>query len=113
MKRGEVWIGNLNPNRGAEVGKIRPVLVIQSDFLTNAGSDTVVVLPLTTQVRPAREPLRVAIRARDRLRQPCHVVPEQPRTLDRQRLKDGPLTTLSQEEMEKVERVLRAVLGLP
>lgn len=113
MKRGEVWIGNLNPNRGAEVGKVRPVLIIQSDFLTNAGSETVVVLPLTTQVRPSREPLRIAIHARDRLQQSCHVIPEHPRTLDRQRLKDGPLTTLSQEEMAKVERVLRAVLGLP
>jgi mRNA interferase MazF len=113
MRRGEVWIGNLNPNRGAAVGKIRPVLVIQSDFLTEAGSETVVVLPMTTQVRASREPLRVVIRARDRLQHPCHVVPEQPRTLDRQRLRDGPLTTLSREEMARVERVLRAVLGLP
>jgi hypothetical protein len=23
MRRGEIWLGNLNPNRGAEVGKIR------------------------------------------------------------------------------------------
>jgi mRNA interferase MazF len=112
MKRGEVWVGNLNPSRGAEVGKVRPVLIVQSDFLTDAGSETVVILPLTTQLRPSREPLRVAIQARDRLRQSCHVVPEQPRTLDRQRLKDGPLTVLSQEEMAKVERVMRAVLGL-
>ncbi|MGQ0511970.1 MAG: type II toxin-antitoxin system PemK/MazF family toxin [Betaproteobacteria bacterium] len=113
MKRGEVWIGNLNPNRGAEVGKVRPVLIVQSDFLTDAGSETIVVLPMTTQLRPSREPLRVAIPARGRLRQTCHVAPEQPRTLDRQRLKDGPLTTLTQDEMTQVERVMRAVLGLP
>ena len=31
MKRGEVWVANLNPTRGREVGKIRPVLVIQGD----------------------------------------------------------------------------------
>ena len=46
MRRGEIWIGNLNPNRGAETGKIRPVLIIQADFLTYQGSPTVVVLPL-------------------------------------------------------------------
>lgn len=112
MRRGEVWIGNLNPNRGAETGKIRPVLILQADFLTHQGSATVVVLPLTTQVRPSKEPLHVTIAARDRLRENCQVMPEQPRTLDRTRLAEGPLTVLTADEMAKVERSLLAVLGL-
>jgi mRNA interferase MazF len=112
MRRGEVWLGNLNPNRGAEAGKIRPVLVVQADFLTQQGIPTVVVLPLTTQVRSSTEPLHVGIPARDRLEQPCQVMPEQPRTLDRTRLIDGPLTTLGAQEMARVERTLAAVLGL-
>jgi len=112
VKRGEVWIGNLNPSRGAEVGKVRPVLIVQADFLTSAGNETIIVLPLTTQVRPSLEPLRIPIPARDRLRQACHVIPERPRALDRRRIKDGPLTTLSRAEMARVERVLRTVLGL-
>jgi len=112
MRRGEVWVGNLNPNRGAEAGKIRPVLIVQADFLTRQEVPTIVVLPLTTQVRPALEPLHVTIGARDRLRETCQVMPEQPRTLDRARLVDGPLTTLSAAEMARVERTLMAVLGL-
>ena len=56
MRRGEIWLGNLNPNRGAEVGKIRPVLIMQADFLIAQGEPTVVVLPLTTQVRASKEP---------------------------------------------------------
>ena len=112
MRRGEVWIGNLNPNRGAETAKIRPVLIIQADFLTHQGHATVVVLPLTTQARPAMEPLRVTVPARDRLRETCQVIPEQPRTLNRTRLADGPLTILTAQEMAKVERALLAVLGL-
>ena len=28
MRRGEVWVARLNPNQGAEVGKVRPVVVI-------------------------------------------------------------------------------------
>ncbi|MGC8592061.1 type II toxin-antitoxin system PemK/MazF family toxin, partial [Acidithiobacillus sp.] len=51
IRRGEVWVGNLNPPRGVEIGKIRPVLIIQADELTAAGTPLVVVLPLTTQVR--------------------------------------------------------------
>jgi mRNA interferase MazF len=112
MKRGEVWIGNLNPNRGAEVGKIRPVLIIQADFLTDQGEPTIIVLPLTTQVRASKEPLHVTIPARDRLLQACQVMPEQPRTLDRQRLANGPLTRLTAAEMQAVEKSLMAVLGV-
>jgi mRNA-degrading endonuclease toxin of MazEF toxin-antitoxin module len=39
-------------------------------------------------------------------------MPEQPRSLDRKRLIEGPLTRLTADEMERVERSLRAVLGL-
>ena len=112
MKRGEIWVGNLNPNRGAEVGKIRPVLIMQADFLTDQGEPTIVVLPLTTQVRASKEPLHVMISARDRLVQTCQVMPEQPRTLDRNRLADGPLTRVTSEEMRAVEKSLMAVLGM-
>ena len=52
MRRGEIWLGDLNPNRGTEIGKIRPVLIVQADFLIAQGDPTIVVLPLTTQVYP-------------------------------------------------------------
>ena len=112
MRRGEIWLGNLNPNRGAEVGKVRPVLIIQADFLIAQGDSTLIVLPLTTQVRASKEPLHVTIRARGELAQDCQVMPEQPRTLDRRRLIEGPLTRLTDDEMRNVERSLIAVLGL-
>jgi mRNA interferase MazF len=112
MRRGEIWVGNLNPNRGNEVGKIRPVLILQADFLIEQGEPTLVVLPLTTQVRKSKEPLHVTIPARGRLRETCQVMCEQPRTLDRTRLGEGPLTTLSPDEMRAVEASFKAVTGL-
>ena len=112
MKRGEIWIGNLNPNRGAEIGKVRPVLIIQEDQLSDAGLPTVVVLPLTTQVRAGLRHLRVLISARDRLRQDCQVMMDQPRALDRNRLGEGPLTRLTSQEQDQVNQVLRVLLGL-
>ena len=112
IRRGQIWTANLNPNRGHEVGKIRPVLVVQGDWLSAAQSRTVVVLPLTSEVRREAEPLRVTIGARDNLRLDSQVVVEQPRTLDRRRLGDGPLTELSIDEMARVEECLLAVLGI-
>lgn len=112
MKRGEIWVANLNPPRGREVGKIRPVLVVQADELIAADTPMLVVLPLTTQVYPQFELWRVTIPARDRLQMTCQVIVDQPRALDRARLGDGPLTALSREEMASVERGLRLVLGM-
>jgi mRNA interferase MazF len=111
MRRGEIWVAKLNPPRGREVGKIRPVLIIQADELTAAGTPLVVVLPVTTSIYPAFKLWRVSIAARDRLEKPCQVIVDQPRALDKNRLRDGPLTTLTRNEMAAVERGLQMVLG--
>ena len=89
IRRGQVWVANLNPNRGHEAGKVRPVVIVQGDWLSAAQSRTVVVLPLTSDVRRDAEPLRVTIGARGGLRMDSQVVVEQPRTLDRRRLGEG------------------------
>jgi len=74
-----------------EVSKIRPVLIIQSDELLEAGTPMVIVLPLTTQVYPSFRIWRITIPAGDRLERDCQVVVDQPRSLDRTRIGDGPL----------------------
>jgi len=112
MRRGEIWTANLNPTRGAEVGKIRPVLIVQSDWLTQAGSATVLVVPLTTQCRESTEALRVTIPARGRLREPCQTVTEKLRAVDRSRFGTGPLTNATDEEMSSLEQRLNGVLGM-
>jgi len=50
--RGQICVANLNPSRGQQLGKLRPVVVNQADELAANGSTTVIVLPLTTQVYP-------------------------------------------------------------
>jgi len=112
IRRGELWVANLNPGRGREVAKIRPVLVIQDDALTAAGTPMVIVLPLTTRVYPGFSLWRVTIEPRERLLKPCQVIIDQPRALDINRIGDGPLTRLTEAELSQVERSLKAVMGL-
>jgi len=111
-RRGEIWVANLNPGRGREIAKIRPVLIIQDEALTTSGTPMIVVLPLTTQVYPAYKYWRVTVEPRDRLLKSCQVIVDQPRALDIDRIGDGPLTSLTSEEMAAVERGLKGVLGL-
>ena len=112
MRRGQIWVANLNPTRGAEIGKVRPVIVLQSDWLTDSGSDTVLVVPLTTRHWESQEALRVTIAARDRLRENCHTVTEKIRAVDRSRFGTGPLAEVTVEEMAELEQKLRGVLGM-
>lgn len=112
MRRGEIWIANLNPTRGAEIGKIRPVLVLQADWLTDQGARTIAVLPLSTKARPEASTMRFTIKARERLKQDSHVVPEKIRAVDRSRFGTGPLARLTEDELASIEKQLRAVLGM-
>ena len=112
MRRGEIWVANLNPPRGREIGKIRPVLILQDDAITAIGTPMIVVLPLTTQVYPAFKQWRITITARSRLLKDCQVIVDQPRTLDRSRFGEGPLAILSAEEMAAVERAFLGICGM-
>jgi mRNA interferase MazF len=112
MRRGEIWLARLNPNVGAEAGKIRPVLVMLDNDLLATGMSPVVCIPLTSKLFKGMEGLRFAIAPRDRLLKRCYVMPEQARALDLNRFGDGPLTTLTTLEMAEVERSLLGVLGM-
>lgn len=62
VKRGEVWLADLNPIRGSEQAGIRPVVIFQNDTI-NAVSVTVLAIPFTTNLRRAALPscVRVAV----------------------------------------------------
>ena len=112
IRRGEIWVANLNPLRGQEIGKIRPVLVFQDNALTAIGTPMIIILPLTTQIYPAFKQWRITVTARHRLLKDCQIIVDQPRTLDRSRFGEGPLATLSEEEMISVERAFLGVCGM-
>lgn len=112
IRRGEIWVANLNPPRGQEIGKIRPVLVFQDNALIAIETPMIVILPLTTQVCPSFKQWLVTVTARHRLLRDCQIIVDQPRTLDRSRFGEGPLATLSEAEMEAVERAFLGVCGM-
>jgi mRNA interferase MazF len=46
-----IYIADLDPTRGSEIAKTRPVVVVSHDAM-NRHLDTVVVCPLTTRLHP-------------------------------------------------------------
>ncbi|MGA1467626.1 MAG: type II toxin-antitoxin system PemK/MazF family toxin [Phycisphaerales bacterium] len=80
VRRGEVHLVALAPSRGREIRKTRPCLVVSPDEL-NEHLGTFIVAPMTTGGHAY--PFRVACRFAGRS---AHVVLDQVRTVDRDRL---------------------------
>ncbi len=63
IQRGWFYLADLNPTRGTEPGKTRPVLVIQTDLLNQHGHPSTIILPITTNIQDNADPLRVRVKA--------------------------------------------------
>lgn len=86
-RRGELWAADLDPRAGTEAGKVRPVVVVQSDLLNETGHPSTWVLPCTTRltgtnVLRVELPAGIAGNRRD-----CEVMIDQSRAIDRSRLR--------------------------
>lgn len=111
LNNGEVWLADLNPGRGTEPGKMRPVLVVQGQALLDAGHPSTLIVPLTTNLIDNAEPLRLRVPVRERLEQDSDLLIDQLRAVDNRRLVAGPLARLSDDEMLEVQRAIAEVLG--
>lgn len=110
--RGEVWLADLNPRRGTEPGKTRPVLIVQAQALLDAHHPSTLIIPLTTTLVDDAEPLRLRIVATGRLRKASDLLIDQLRAIDNRRLVQGPLATLSATLMSRVHHAIAEVLDL-
>ena len=61
IKQFDIWTADLNPQIGTEPGKIRPVLIVQTDLLNSLHPSTI-ICPITTNVVKESDILRVHIK---------------------------------------------------
>ncbi len=111
-KRGEIWLANLNPGKGTEPGKIRPVLIIQCQDLLDALHPSTLIIPLTTKLVDKAEPLRIRILAKEKLVKGSDLLVDQIRAIDNKRLIDGPLLQCPLPLMDQIDRCVAEVFGL-
>lgn len=83
---GHLFLADLNPRFGTEPGKVRPVVVIQTDSL-NPHHPSTIICPLTTKVAGFENPLRVAIpKGVSGLNRPSDILVDQVKAIDNRRL---------------------------
>ena len=81
VERYGIYLADLDPTRGREIAKTRPVVVISQDAM-NRNLDTVVVCPLTTKLHPQwRSRIQITC-----ARKKAEIAVDQIRTVDKERL---------------------------
>ena len=100
FKRGDIIIVNLNPKKGDEVGKIRPAVIISNDD-ENKILDTVILMPLSTDLIDDMEPYRMRISQRENLKEDSDLLINQVKTLSKLRIKEK-IATVTDEEYKNI-----------
>ncbi len=110
IKRGDIYLANLNPVVGSEQGGLRPVLIVQNNK-GNRYSPTVIVAAITSSDQKPDLPTHITILPEQSgLHKPSIILMEQLRTLDKSRLASY-LGMLDKETMRKADQALECSLG--
>lgn len=112
LNYGEIWLADLNPKIGTEPGKVRPVLLIQSQALLDAEHPSTLIIPLTTNLIDDAEPLRIRLLAQESLEQDSDLLIDQIRAIDNKRLVKGPLARCTNQALTKVQNAILEIMDL-
>jgi mRNA interferase MazF len=111
IRHGDLHVADLNPRQGTEAGKLRPVLVLQTDLLNEADHPSTFVVPCTTRLA-GESLLRVSLpRGMAGNDADCEVMIDQGRALDNRRLRKR-LGALPRPVLREVKRKVRLLLDL-
>ncbi|MDP2720697.1 MAG: type II toxin-antitoxin system PemK/MazF family toxin [bacterium] len=113
IKRGEIYSADLieKDTKGAEIGKIRPVLVVQANSWNDILASTIIV-PLSSRLPTYISPRSVVLRKDESsLDKESSVVFSQIRSIDKSRLQKK-IGKLPAEKMKAVNKALSLTLGL-
>ena len=111
IKRGDIFLVDLNPVVGAEQAGTRPALVIQIDK-ANAASPHTIIIPFTTRIKEAKLPSHVRIPAgTGGLAEESILLCEQIRVIDKRRLVRK-IGSIREEHLREVGIAIKVILGL-
>ena len=111
MKRGEIYLVDLGPDVGREIGGVRPVVIVSNDAV-NAIPLLVGVVPVVNLSDPIAVLGVLVTAAESGFPTDISVLATQPRSLDPSRFPEHPSGAVPPVLMEKINFALGVFLGL-
>ena len=88
IRKFHVYTADLDPRFGTEPGKIRPIVVVQTNMLNQEHPSTI-VCPITTHVQPTSHILRVHLKKHEAgLNKDSDIIVDQIRGIDNKRFQE-------------------------
>jgi mRNA interferase MazF len=111
MRRGDIYFAALDPTRGSETQKTRPVVIV-SNNVANRASSLVTVVPMTSNTSRVF-PFEVALSGHETgLGKDGKAMAQQIRTLDKARLNPMRRGSVPAPKLEALDKALRLHLAL-
>ena len=111
IKRGDIWLVNLDPTIGHEIKKSRPAVIIQND-IGNKYSPITIIAPVTSQNTEKVYPIEVLLLKRNSgLEKNSKILLNQIRSIDKRRLVKK-LGRVDKETMVEINNSIKISLGL-
>ena len=109
IRKFHVYTADLNPRFGTEPGKVRPVVVVQTNLLNQEHPSTI-ICPITTRIIPKAKILRVHLRKGEAgLKKDSDIIVDQIRSIDNRRFKEQ-LGILSEKNKRTLLQNLRILI---
>ncbi|MCC5927053.1 MAG: type II toxin-antitoxin system PemK/MazF family toxin [Bacteroidetes bacterium] len=110
MQQFDIWMADLSPRFGTEPGKMRPVVIVQTDLLNETGHPSTLICPITSRLMGASL-LRYSVGTACGLDKPSEILFDQIRAIDNRRLVSK-IGSLSDADADVVRQRLRIMMDL-
>jgi mRNA interferase MazF len=110
--RGGVYLARLDPAKGAEIGKLRPVVILSAQILLDVDPPVVFICPLSSRSDPRFKALHLALPARDGLQLQSYALVEHCRAISRRRILSKRIAMLTPKEVGRLIHRLQRLIGL-
>ena len=111
LTRGGIYLARLDPAKGAEVGKLRPVVLLTDQALLDAEPPQVFICPLSSHSKPAYQALHLKLPPRDRLEVESYALAEHCRSISIRRIHSERLARLDADEIGEIVHRLQRLIG--
>lgn len=109
--RGGVYLANLYPIKYNEIGKTRPVVILNSQNILNNNPPNIFVCPLSSKSKEEFKPLHIYLKPRDKLEKESYALVEHCKSISRERIIKSNLCILTTSEIDCILERLFILLG--
>jgi mRNA interferase MazF len=112
LTQGGVYLARLAPSKHAEIGKIRPVVVLMAQFILDVQPASILICPLSSKSYPECSQLHVALPPRDSLQKNSYALVEHCRSISVKRLIEPRIAQLTTNELGLIFSRLRHMCNM-